>query len=55
MRCLAFMALIGTAKAMLTGPNATGTQRSLWDQVPGAQLCFLRFRGVGSGGWGQGV
>eukprot|EP01045_Picozoa_sp_COSAG04_P010951 COSAG04_NODE_690_length_11140_cov_13.093651_3_plen_41_part_00 len=34
MRRLAFLALIGASEAMLTGPNATGTQRSLWDQVP---------------------
>ena len=49
MRCLAFMALIGTAKAMLTGPNATGTQRSLWDQV---RRPAVPRRGAAAGGWG---
>ena len=48
MRCLAFMALIGTTEAMLTGPNATGTQRSLWDQVRAPSCVSLGLRGVGS-------
>ena len=33
MRVVGGLLLVGAARAMLAGPNATGVQRSLWDQV----------------------